>query len=155
MVRYKNRYFLIKFDFENDKDAREALSGLDAKSLRELLKVAMRTLHGDYGLGCVQHSLNVKYFNMMTRVAIVRCARDHYRNLWSAMTLIKLINNVGGMIVVLHVAGTIRSCQKFLITHNKHQLEKMIRNAKTPSEAKQLQKVCEDTMRTCEVPLRT
>ena len=42
---------------------------------------------------------------MMTRVAIVRCARDHYRNLWSAMTLIKLINSVGGMIVVLHVAG--------------------------------------------------
>ena len=55
---YICRYFLIEFHFEGDEDAREALSGLDAKSLREILKVAMRTLHGDYGLGCVQHSLN-------------------------------------------------------------------------------------------------
>ena len=77
MVRYKNRYtnlqmlmwceyanvcryFLIQFHFENDKDAHEALGGLDVKSLREILKVAMKTLHGDYGLGCIQHSLNCK-----------------------------------------------------------------------------------------------
>jgi len=58
-----------------------------------------------YYLQFCKVDLVVKYFNMMTRVAIVRCARDHYRNLWSAMTLIKLINNVTGMIVVLHVAG--------------------------------------------------
>ena len=54
------RYLLVQFNFENDKDAHEALGGLDVKSLREILKVAMRTLHGDYGLGCVQHSLNSK-----------------------------------------------------------------------------------------------
>lgn len=47
----------------------------------------------------------VKYFNMMTRVAIVRCSRDHYRDLWSAITLLKVINNVTVVITVLHVAG--------------------------------------------------
>ena len=58
--QYVCRYFLIQFRFKNDKDAHEALGGLDVKSLREVLKVAMKTLHGDYGLGCVQHSLNSK-----------------------------------------------------------------------------------------------
>ena len=47
----------------------------------------------------------VKYFNMMTRVAIVRCSRDHYRDLWSAMTLLRVINNITTVISVLHVAG--------------------------------------------------
>ena len=56
------RYLLIQFNFENDKNAHEALGKLDVKSLREILKVAMRTLHGDYGLGCIQHSLNSKFY---------------------------------------------------------------------------------------------
>ena len=47
------------------------LGGLDVKSLREVLKIAMKTLHGDYGLGCVQHSLNSKLYDAVIMVAMV------------------------------------------------------------------------------------
>ena len=80
-----------------------------------------------------------------------------------------------GIIFCPVATGTIRSCQKHLISHNKHQLEKIINNAKNPceinvitllfiithyficnlAEARKLKQLYQDTMKSTLVPLRT
>ena len=61
-MRFKNRYLLLEFSFLSEKDRREAVSGLSEKLLRQIVKDAILELHGDYGLACVLHSLNGKYY---------------------------------------------------------------------------------------------
>ncbi len=58
MVRFKNRYLLVEFVFGSAEEGNEALKGATPKSLVGLLRDAVRGLHGEYGLACVQHSLH-------------------------------------------------------------------------------------------------
>jgi len=54
----------------------------------------------------------VKYFNPETNIAIIRIARDHFRLLWAAITYVVSFGSRDGMMRVVHVGGSIRSCQK-------------------------------------------
>ena len=54
----------------------------------------------------------MKYFNAPTNIAIIRVAREHFRLLWSAVTLVVEIGGHYGAMRVIHVGGSMRSCQK-------------------------------------------
>ncbi len=112
----------------------------------------MTTIHGDYGLACVLHSINgthvnyfisiiiaththtVKYLNVLTRVVILRCPRDHHKAVWAAVATITQLERTPCAFRLLHLAGTIRSCQRKLVDHNRTQLREMIKSAPNPSE---------------------
>ncbi|KAF3850995.1 hypothetical protein F7725_012767 [Dissostichus mawsoni] len=73
-------------------------------------------------------------------VAAARC----YRLLWSALPFITCIETRGQKIPCflncLHVGGTIRTCQKFLIRYNTQQLHRMIPKCKNEEEKQEIQK---------------
>ena len=56
-----------------------------SKDIGKVLKESVELVHGAYGLGSVMGSLQVKYFNPVTSVALIRVSRDNYDVLWSAM----------------------------------------------------------------------
>ncbi len=58
MVRFKNRYLLVELRFGSAKEGNVALKGATPKSVVGVVRDAVRGLHGDYGLACVQHSLH-------------------------------------------------------------------------------------------------
>jgi len=115
---------------------------ISSKSIYKTVKNAVTSAHGDYGMACVDRSLRVKYVNPITGVAFIACGRDYYRMVWSALTFIKAITFEGPtrpcMFRVLHVGGTLLSCQKFLIHHNKEELLKLLQQCKTPAERKKI-----------------
>ena len=78
MVRYKNRcvcrysdveialhppspvcrYLLVELTFGSAEDGSRALKATSPKKMQEVVRDAVLALHGDYGLACVQQSLN-------------------------------------------------------------------------------------------------
>ena len=55
---------------------------------------------------CLASLVAVKYINVMTQTAIVRCCRAHHRMVWSVLTMMGLLGGVACCIDVLHLAGT-------------------------------------------------
>ena len=53
MVRFKNRYALVEFVFEDGKID----DGLTAQVVSKAIRDAIEMLHGDYGIGCTLSSL--------------------------------------------------------------------------------------------------
>ena len=60
----------------------------------------------------------MKYLSTQTKVAIVRTPFDSFRSLWASASMVTNINREPCAIRVLHVGGTLRSCQKFLVDYN-------------------------------------
>jgi ribonuclease P/MRP protein subunit POP5 len=54
----------------------------------------------------------VKYWNAETSTAILRVARDHFRLLWAALTLVVMVAGEYASVRVVHVGGSMRSCYK-------------------------------------------
>lgn len=90
MVRYKKRYLLVEISFTDGKVDERILSRLIYKTVKN----AVISAHGDYGMACVDRSLQ----------------------------------------------GTLLSCQKFLIHHNKEELFKLLQQCKTPAERRKISK---------------
>ena len=118
--------------FGSAEDGHTALSGSTPRSMLDAVKEAILSLHGDYGLAAVQQSLNIKYLNAVTRVMMIRCPRDHHRGVWSALTTITSLKGVPCAVHMLHVGGTIKSCQRALVKHNQHKLKAMVASATNP-----------------------
>eukprot|EP00117_Sycon_ciliatum_P021544 scpid78794/ scgid18850/ Ribonuclease P/MRP protein subunit POP5 len=141
MVRLKHRYATVELSYSGDSDSgggRQHDEQLSSKRMVEELRKAVQCLHGDYGLGCVLRSLHVKYLNVQTNIAIIRISRDYYKLLLSALPLMKKLRDIECSIKVLHLGGTIRSCQRFLIAHNRKYLQECLKTATTPVERAEL-----------------
>ena len=123
---------MVELSFGSAEDGSTALAGATPRSLLDAVKEAILSLHGDYGLASIQHSLNIKYLNAVTRVFILRCPRDHHKAVWAALTTITSLKKVPCASHVLHVGGTIRSCQRALVKHNQLKLKEMIQEASNP-----------------------
>ncbi|KAK9447496.1 ribonuclease P/MRP protein subunit [Limtongia smithiae] len=74
---------------------------------------------GDLGAGLVRATLAMKYFSPATSTGIIRVARDHFRIVWAALTLLTEIEGVRVVATVEHVSGTMRKCEKVVIQKNR------------------------------------
>jgi ribonuclease P/MRP protein subunit POP5 len=50
---------------------------------------------------------------------VIRTSRDNFRVTWAALTFLDKVNHTPVIFRVLHVGGTIRCCQRFLINYDK------------------------------------
>ncbi|XP_025081969.1 ribonuclease P/MRP protein subunit POP5-like [Pomacea canaliculata] len=136
MVRKKNRYLLAEINFaDGRKTKRDLKTEVVYRSVRDALQLAF----GDYGMGVLKSSLVVKYLNPETSIVIVRAKRDFYRMAQTALSLVKKIDNIDAFFHLLHVGGTIRACQKFLIRHHRRQLPLLFQQCSTQEERKRVQ----------------
>ncbi|KAA8495116.1 Ribonuclease P/MRP protein subunit POP5 [Porphyridium purpureum] len=133
MVRFKNRYLLVRVDVGTsgvnstpalrlgDEAAQvRAVSKLTSKQLFFVIKNTVQEQFGDVGAALVGGSgaLAVKYWSPELRVAIVRAPRALVHKVWAACSLITCVRETGcssARLAVLHVGGTIRSTQKELL----------------------------------------
>uniref|UniRef100_A0A8C2J972 Ribonuclease P/MRP protein subunit POP5 n=1 Tax=Cyprinus carpio TaxID=7962 RepID=A0A8C2J972_CYPCA len=131
MVRFKSRYLLCEVCVPD----RSSLQLLEDRSIYNTLRAAVKRAHGDYGSALFNIGVIVKYLNAHTGVVLIRSRKKHYRLIWSALSFITCIENRGQMVQCflncLHVGGTIRTCQKFLVKYNRQQLHRMLPDCKT------------------------
>ncbi|XP_046904395.1 ribonuclease P/MRP protein subunit POP5 [Hypomesus transpacificus] len=134
MVRFKSRYLLCEVNVTD----RNSLSLLDDRSINAMVKGAVSRMHGDYGAALCNIGFTVKYVNAHTGIVFLRCRKSHYRTIWSALPFISILENRGHKVPCflncLHVGGTIRTCQKFLVRYNTQQLHRMLPNCQSEAE---------------------
>ena len=49
---------------------------------------------------------SVKYWNHLTNLCIIRCARDYYKMVWTAVTMINTLNQRSVLFRLVHLGGT-------------------------------------------------
>ncbi|OCK90282.1 uncharacterized protein K441DRAFT_505852, partial [Cenococcum geophilum 1.58] len=136
MVRLKHRYLLVTFLYPS------SLTGLPIKdSLPDILQFnqpssdqltvpllikaireGVAELFGDYGVGVVSSSLQVKYLSPATSTAIIRTPRAHYQLVWAALTFITRLPkpiNQPCVVRIVRVSGTIRKSEEEVIKRAK------------------------------------
>ncbi|KFO15176.1 Ribonuclease P/MRP protein subunit POP5, partial [Balearica regulorum gibbericeps] len=86
----------------------------------------------------------VKYLNAYTGTVLLRCRKDSYRLLCSALPFVRQLESRAQrypcFLNTLHVGGTIRTCQKFLIQYNRRQLLMLLQNCTNEEERQCIQK---------------
>lgn len=75
MVRFKNRFLLVELIW---KDGRIDETLTEA-NIQSVLRESIALNFGDYGLGICLASQQVKYYNPLTNLCIVRCGREQYK----------------------------------------------------------------------------
>uniref|UniRef100_A0A1A8EYY5 Ribonuclease P/MRP protein subunit POP5 n=1 Tax=Nothobranchius korthausae TaxID=1143690 RepID=A0A1A8EYY5_9TELE len=138
MVRLKSRYLLCEVNVSDMND----LLLLNDQAVAAAVKAAVARMHGDYGAALCSIRFHVKYLNAHTGIVFLRFPKSCYKLLWSALPFITHINsrgqNIPCFLNCLHVGGTIRTCQKFLIRYNTQQLHQMLPKCKNEGEKQQI-----------------
>lgn len=136
MVRLKNRYLLITFLYPSSltglpiKDSLPDIVQFNQPSSDQLtvpllikaIREGVAELFGDYGVGVVSSSLQVKYLSPATSTAIIRTPRAHYQLVWAALTFITRLPkpiNQPCVVRIVRVSGTIRKSEEEVIKRAK------------------------------------
>jgi ribonuclease P/MRP protein subunit POP5 len=118
MVRFKNRYLLIKIDIATRNKSQQKLT-LSSHQLSTTIKEEIVSLFGECGMGYLAMAHSVKYCHADMGWGIIRSSREGYRKTWAALTCIKEIQGIPCALRVLHVSGTIKQCQKVALNYLK------------------------------------
>ncbi|KAM3867678.1 ribonuclease P/MRP protein subunit POP5 [Diretmus argenteus] len=140
MVRRKSRYLLCEVNVSD----RSSLLLLSDRAINASVRAAVAQIHGDYGAALCSMICTVKYLNAHTGMLFLRCPKSCYRLVSSALPFITCIENQGQKLPCflncLHVGGTIRTCQKFLVRYNTQQLHRMLPKCKNQEEQLHIRK---------------
>eukprot|EP00698_Gefionella_okellyi_P007007 TRINITY_DN1703_c0_g2_i2.p1 TRINITY_DN1703_c0_g2~~TRINITY_DN1703_c0_g2_i2.p1 ORF type:complete len:105 (-),score=17.56 TRINITY_DN1703_c0_g2_i2:80-394(-) len=101
MVRFKNRYFLLEFQWEDV--ARD--TSLTSSDVYSTVRECVQTNYGDYGVGLMLTSLNVKYVNPLTNLCIVRVARSVLEIVNAVLPLVTVMKKRRVRFHMLHIGG--------------------------------------------------
>lgn len=132
MVRYKARYLLFDVLYPEEPSLLAVSSSTQAHiefnspsdptitpaHLATLIREGLAHQFGDWGAG-VAGNISVKYFSPQTSKGIVRVSRDHYRLVWTVLTLMKELRGRPVVIRVVRVGGTIKKVEKEAIRRAK------------------------------------
>lgn len=154
-MRYKRRYICAEVEFDKytlAKTNKLYVHKLRHTNLTKAISDAYKRYYGDYGLATFLPSFSVMYYNAYTNIAIMRTSRDAYKNFLKVLSLLKIIGSDEVTFKILHLAGSVRLCKKFLLRHCSRKLNE-IENRKGASqddEQKMEVTVLEKIVKNCE-----
>jgi RNase P/RNase MRP subunit POP5 len=138
LVGQKRRYFskVGPASTGNTADAHQARTAevyrlplpFGERELHAALRATIESCFGDLGWCLLVPSLATKYFDAETGMAILRAPRDQYRLLWAACSLLNQVQlTATGQWVplrvrVVHVGGSVRSCQNRMMQAMRREL---------------------------------
>ncbi len=119
MVRFKNRYLLCVI--EHDAYDSKTLENISVRSINSAVRTSVQTNFGDIIVGKLANALAVKFWSPALGLALIRSSRDELRQVWASISMINCLDclpeTVTIRIQVIHVGGTIRSCQKSAVDY--------------------------------------
>uniref|UniRef100_A0A8B9SN87 POP5 homolog, ribonuclease P/MRP subunit n=1 Tax=Anas platyrhynchos TaxID=8839 RepID=A0A8B9SN87_ANAPL len=103
--RPRTRYVLCQVVAEEPRGR----SCIEERAVGSAVKDAIARAYGDYGLACCSLAFTVKYLNAYTGTVLLRCRKDFYRLLCSALPLVRQLESRGlrcpCFLSTLHVGG--------------------------------------------------
>nr|ADO28109.1 ribonuclease p/mrp protein subunit pop5 [Ictalurus furcatus] len=140
MVQLKARYLLCEGCVSDS----SSLQLLEERGIYQAVRAAVVKAHGEYGAARFSIGSSVAYVNAYTGVVVLRFRKVHYQLLWSALPFISSIWSQGKKVQCffncIHVGGTIRTCQKFLVRYGRQQLCRMLPHCKTEAEKQEVRR---------------
>lgn len=116
-MRFKRRYFCVELLIGSKE------SKLKPGDLSQEINRSIERLYGDYGAAKMQPSFSLIYFNTNTNLAIFRIARESRVAFHQLLTFVRRIESTDLTFKVIHVAGSIKKCKKFLIDYSNRRLQ--------------------------------
>jgi ribonuclease P/MRP protein subunit POP5 len=110
MVRFKNRYIIAQVRTDQSSHV-GAQPRITLKTLRAAIVDSVALNFGEFGLGVVSASLQVKFFSPQTSMFILRVCRDFCTQARAALTFLSDVGKLPVRVEVLHEAGSIRTCR--------------------------------------------
>ncbi|KAK9794680.1 hypothetical protein WJX73_009101 [Symbiochloris irregularis] len=89
MVRTKSRLLLLELVWKDERID----TAVNEVTILNAIRQSLVANFGDHGLGLALGTMQIKYFNPVTNLCIVRSSREQYRQVWGAITLINTINH--------------------------------------------------------------
>ncbi|XP_048676856.1 ribonuclease P/MRP protein subunit POP5 isoform X2 [Lepidochelys kempii] len=151
MVRFKHRYLLCEIVSE-DPRCRQCI---DERAVSAAAKDAVARTHGDYGLACCSISFTGLRLPLLpdplsrgtartpeTGSGVAHRSLDVERGVFVSVSqgVENRNQRYSCFFNTLHVGGTIRTCQKFLIQYNRKQLLLLLHNCTSEEERQSIQK---------------
>ncbi|KAH7731464.1 Asparaginyl-tRNA synthetase [Aphelenchoides avenae] len=97
-------------------------------------------LYGDYGIGCIQSSFQVKVCDDASCITVVRVAADACHMVSAALPFVVKIGHADAVLKLLYEGSSIRTVEKRLIDLNLADLYARLRVASSPAEKEELQR---------------
>lgn len=104
---------------------RSSPQSIDGKSIIQATRKAIQDHYGEFGAGAVGQGLMMKYFSNKTSTGIIRCGRQSCPMVVASLALINCIGKEDIIIRCVHISGTIKKCEEFLIARNKELMIKL------------------------------
>ncbi|XP_020524174.1 uncharacterized protein LOC18436431 isoform X3 [Amborella trichopoda] len=113
MVLFKNRYLVMEVFLDPNRElAGDETIILTQFNVSKAIKDSIHLNFGECGLAAAIGSFQVKYVNPITKVCIIRVARQDYQKIWCAITMVRNIGNCPVIFNLLNLSGCIRACKR-------------------------------------------
>ena len=142
MVRIKYRYFLTTLHYLDG----ELDTSLTSHHLLDALYNAIEENYGEFGLGNTQGRIKVIYLGLLTSTALIRVPADYEKQCRISLSTVVLLRGRRCVPHVIHVGGTIRTCQKELVKYNVNKLHRAMLDTQDQREREQIKEVLERTL---------
>lgn len=120
-MRLKARHLLIKVVYDDNQPDPTAVTAQIAKQI----SIAAESAYGDFGTIPARFGYQIKYFNPVTALCIIRIPRDFCETMVYSITNVKRLNGKPCKLDILHISGTINRCQQIAIELSRVVLKEM------------------------------
>ena len=142
-MRVKYRYLL---GYLLHPDSSTPDMSLTPQSLQNTLMNAIQEYYGEFGLGLAMGRCKVIYLALLTGTVLIRVPAEFEKQARVAVSSLIVVNSRRCVVNVIHVGGTIRSCQKELVKHNVNALHRQMIDCEDEKQRNNIKEALERTL---------
>lgn len=128
MVRVKRRHILFRLNPTNQALPSPKSLDITEQEIYNSIRKTCYLIHGTIGGAKAMQNFKVKYINVYTGIGYMSSLHAYHKTVLSSLNFITSVGQVSATFQTLHVSGTIKSCQKYLLKFHKRSFEKLCKD---------------------------
>lgn len=119
---------------------------LSPEILQNTIYNSIEENYGEFGMGHVLGRIKIVYLALLTGTVLIRVPADFEKQARVSLSSLVVVNSKRCVLNVIHVGGTIRSCQKQLVKYNVNFLHRQMLDTQDFREKEKIKTVLEQTL---------
>ncbi|KAL7307528.1 uncharacterized protein LOC106655770 [Trichogramma pretiosum] len=147
MVRFKNRYIIVKITEKTKLDQKRPIAWkIKNGAIHDAINKKCSQMYGDLGSASIKAGFTAKYFNAFTRIAFVRSRHGPHEFILKVLPKITEISGKEVHVKILYIGGTLKHCFMYVKNYQEKKMEEIYSDAKTESQKSELEEALMYTM---------